>query len=647
MAARGSMGFSFGGLGLPRPDTPAALAVWKGLVGEQEEEKGPGVLSLLESGSAAKSESSAQYSQRMQAGARMMRTAQGKQMLQFGEQFAIRIEKEAKEAEEKMHAMMDKLMGMTMEERQSHLAEYQKLKASAAIAKQAHADFDTDTDLIYKEMAKYPDEQMMDPANVAFDNTVDKEFEELLHDPKMQSMLQMSEDKAPSSFLESSAEAQQMLSIQVTAEGRVGSTGVDEEGSEEQGAAQAAELLKMFDVHVGHYGSAPTSLTSFIQTHDSLTEQQREAAQAKALLQRRVSQAMSRSAQIDKLLDDAIMDYLSDPKEVEEKPSVIEEIAGAFRSNSDPLHLFYEHPFILRYRQEQKQNAILPPRPVQRQLLDSLLTNAPANMKMAVIHADLDAPDASELKIQQDLNCMKKISEMMKKSNLDAHGKDGELRVFIDVQGGRAKNNERIAHEIERALEAGFIQNQKVRNLKELGDQTAQDYATGLADFVFRVGEGQLSNSQNRDLAAFKVEALKRGGIVKADASKSSDDMCTLDDDNLEVATSKVLKKFTRINKIVKRVDLHNKEKKLLSETERWAQQQRRVEHNHKSHGKASVDVDFEPVKLIQGFANLLKKGRKEEQVSLVQLHENDRHESPRKRRGPNYGLYTPRAKIA
>merc|ERR1719379_169671 len=233
-------------------------------------------------------------------------------------------------------------------------------------------------------------------------------------------MLQMTEEQAPmaSSFLESSAsaEATQMLSVQITAEGRAGMTGVDEEGSEEQGAAQAAELLKMFDTHVGHTGNAPTSLTSFIQTHDALTEQQREAAQAKALLQRRVSQAMSRSAQIDKLLDDAIMEYLSDPKEVEEKPTVLEEIAGAFRSNSDPLYLFSEHPFIVRYRNEQKQNAVLPPKPVQRQLIQSLLKNSPANLKMAVIHADLDAPGARELKIQQDLICMKKIIDVMKQS---------------------------------------------------------------------------------------------------------------------------------------------------------------------------------------------------------------------------------------
>merc|ERR1719160_238830 len=183
-----------------------------------------------------------------------------------------------------------------------------------------------------------------------------------------------------------------MMSVQITAEGRVGMTGVDEEGSEEQGAAQAEELLKMYDVHVGHIGSAPTSLASFIQTHDALSEQQREAAQAKALLQRRVAKAMSRSAQIDKLLDDAIMDYLSDPKTIEEKPSVLEEIAGAFRSNSDPLYAFAEHPFIVRYRNEQKQNAILPPRPVQKQLMENLLHNAPEGMKMAVIHADLDAP---------------------------------------------------------------------------------------------------------------------------------------------------------------------------------------------------------------------------------------------------------------
>merc|ERR1719265_1962894 len=102
-------------------------------------------------------------------------------------------------------------------------------------------------------------------------------------------MMQMSADLTPSSLLQSSAESTQMMSMAVTAEGRVGMTGVDEEGTEEQGAAQAAELLKMFDTHVGHTGFAPKSLTSFIQTHDALSEQEREAAQAKALLQRRVS----------------------------------------------------------------------------------------------------------------------------------------------------------------------------------------------------------------------------------------------------------------------------------------------------------------------------------------------------------------------
>merc|ERR1719446_1399184 len=106
MAARGAMGWSFGGLGLPYPDTPEARAVWNALIGEQEEEKkGPGALIQSES--------------------------------------------------------------------------------------------------------------------LAFDSKADKEFEELLHDPKMQDMLQMTDEKASmaSSFLESgvSAEATHMLSMQITA----------------------------------------------------------------------------------------------------------------------------------------------------------------------------------------------------------------------------------------------------------------------------------------------------------------------------------------------------------------------------------------------------------------------------------------------
>merc|ERR1719191_1516276 len=136
-------------------------------------------------------------------------------------------------------------MGMTMEERQPHLEEYEKLKKHHSLAKQAHEAFDADTDNIYSLMAKFPDERTEDPATVAFDNKVETEFEELLHDPKMQSMLQMADEKTamspggigPGSLLESSAstsvESQHMMSLQITAEGRVGRTGIDEEGTEE------------------------------------------------------------------------------------------------------------------------------------------------------------------------------------------------------------------------------------------------------------------------------------------------------------------------------------------------------------------------------------------------------------------------------
>jgi hypothetical protein len=572
-----------------------------------------------------------------------MRTTEGKMLLQFAEQFQANLEQEAKEAQEAMHAMMDKLMGMTLEERQPLMEEYEKLKRNAAFVEEAHKSVDADTENIYTQMAKFPDEQRMDPANVAFDATLDKEFEELLHDPKMQSMMQMTDvsEHTPSSFLEMSAEATQMASVAITAEGRVGMTGVDEEGTEEQGAAQAAELLKMFDVHVGHFGSAPTTVVSFLQTHDQLTEQQRQDAQAKALLERRVSKAMSRSAQIDKLLDDAIMDYLSDPKDIEEKPSVIEEIAGAFRSNSDPLYAFYEHPFIVRYRKEQAQNAVLPPRPVQKQLMNTLLHGAPANMKMAVIHANLDAPGTRELKIRQDLICMKKTLLKMKTSNLDAHGTDDDLRVFVEVTGSSKRNNERVSKEIQRALE----EVQKVRPLNILGEQNAQDYAVGLADFVYRVGEGPIADSKNINLAAFKTEALKRGGVIKADVSKNPNEMCTLDDQNLESATTTAFEKFTRINQAVQKVEQEKKEKKMLSETEQWAQQQRRVEHNKKKHGKAQVDVDIKPKEFFRGFANFLRKGT-QTQAERAEAHEED-VVAPSKRRAANYGLYSPRAKMA
>merc|ERR1719456_184826 len=429
----------------------------------------------------------------------------------------------------------------------------------------------------------------------------------------------------------SSAEATHMSSVAITAEGRVGKTGVDEEGTEEQGAAQAAELLKMFDIHVGHFGSTPSTLASFIQTHDQLDEQQREAAQAKALLQRRVSMAVSRSAQIDKLLDDAIMEYLSEPKVVEEKPSILEEIAGAFRSNFDPVSSFSEHPFIVRYRSEQAHNAVLPPRLVQQQLLDTLLKNAPGNMKMAVIHANLDAPGTRDLKIQQDLICMKKTLMDMKKADMDAEGREGDIKVFIDVTGVTA-NKERVLKEIQKKLEDVH----QIYALNKLGDEATQNYAVGLADFVYRIGEGELAESHNIDMATFKTEALRRGGIVRADVSKSPAEMCTIDHGKIDASTGKTYQKFHTINMMVKKVEQAEKEKKMLSETEQWARQQRRVEHNKKRHGKAVVDVDINPANMFRSFTNFLHgKGKKEEKAAAY-----DSGVSPSKRRGANYGLY-------
>merc|ERR1719428_214920 len=125
------MGFVWGsGVGLPRPDTPQAKAIWDALIASTtKQEKKPA--SLLESSSATQSVSSAVLNQRMQQSAKMMRSTEGKQMLQFAEQFAMKLEQEAKESEAKMHAMMDKLMGMTLEERQPLMKEYEELKFNA------------------------------------------------------------------------------------------------------------------------------------------------------------------------------------------------------------------------------------------------------------------------------------------------------------------------------------------------------------------------------------------------------------------------------------------------------------------------------------------------------------------------------------
>merc|ERR1719375_2319732 len=111
-----------------------------------------GASSMLETGSST--ESSAAYEQRMMEGAKRMRSAQGKQMLQLAEQYAVQIEKDTKDAEKKFHDMMDKMMVMTMEQRQPYLEDYEKIKEDYAKLKKEHEAFDRDTDAIYSMMAK-------------------------------------------------------------------------------------------------------------------------------------------------------------------------------------------------------------------------------------------------------------------------------------------------------------------------------------------------------------------------------------------------------------------------------------------------------------------------------------------------------------
>jgi len=614
-----------------------------------------GLLSLcgaVSSSFAAQSASAARMEQRLIQGAKQLRSSQGRKLLLFADRYQGKIEKDSHEAQNELKVMQQQLDEMKEQEWEpsiSFMKLFKKVKREASIAEEAHKMMDADTDNMYQMLAKYPEEIKMDPKTVAFDNTVDAEFEELLHDPKMQSMMQMSEENvAPSAMLQvESMAATHMSAVAITAEGRVGKTGVDEEGTEEQGAAMAEELLKMFDSHLGHYGSAPTTLSSFIETHDSLDDKQRIEAQEKALLQRRVSKAMSKSAQIDKLLDDAIMEYLEDPKLIELKPTILEEIAGAFRGNNEPLLGFSDHPFMVRYRNEQASNALMPPKAVQRELLDHLFKSAPSNMKMAVIHADLNAPGSRELKIRQDLLCMKKTLKNMVSSDLEAAGQAGDLRIFVDVTGGKhEKHRESVLKEITQGLEPIH----KVLHLNDLGNQEVQDYAMGLADFVYRVGEGELSGSHNLDLAQFKTEALRRGGIIKADPSRTPDKMCTLDNEDLDSATSKAFEKFSKINLMVEKVQTQKKEKELLSETEQWAAQQRKVEKTKKHHGKADVSVDFKPVMFgskivgtLKGFSNFMLT--RDTQQGRIAAHSADRHEKPKERRSANYGLYVPRSR--
>merc|ERR1719456_1556069 len=251
---------------------------------------------------------------------------------------------------------------------------------------------------------------------------------------------------------------------------------------------------------------------------------------------------------------------------------------------------------------------------------------------MAVIHANLDAKGARELKIKQDIICMKKTLMDMRKANMEAEGKEDDIKVFIDVTGVRSAKNKQMLKEIQKQLEDVH----KVYALNNLGDEATQNYAVGLADFVYRIGEGELAESHNIDMATFKTEALRRGGIVRADVSKSPAEMCTIDHGKIDASTGKTFQKFHTINMMVKKVEQAEKEKKMNSETEQWARQQRRVEHNKKRHGKAVVDVDINPANMFKSFTNFLHgKGKKEEKAAAY-----DSGVSPSKRRGANYGLY-------
>ena len=75
---------------------------------------------------------------------------------------------------------------------------------------------------------------------------------------------------------------------------------------------------------------------------------------------------------------------------------------------------------------------------------------------------------------------------------------------------------------------------------------------------MFRLGDKNLADNHNLNLAAFKTEHLKRGGLVKADVKKAPAEMCTVDNQNLEIATNKAFTKIAVINNKVQKAEEEN-----------------------------------------------------------------------------------------
>merc|ERR1719428_632397 len=214
-------------------------------------------------------------------------------------------------------------------------------------------------------------------------------------------------------------------------------------------------------------------------------------------MEAQTARAMATSAEIDDLVDDAIMEYLLNPPAV-----VISAAPSAFTEkgieNMENNPSFMKHGIV---QLKQKDPIFINPALETQTVLDD-------QGKIAIASVDLDSYK-QDAKVQMYLLCLKAMTDKVMEQG---------TKLFLDVHGGTRQRRDRV-----KSMAKLYIK--QAQPLDSIKNYMAEEYTYKLADSLFKIGEFNTLESQEK----LKDLQSSRASNVYANTMAPKDQMCSMD----------------------------------------------------------------------------------------------------------------------
>merc|ERR1719316_1315218 len=195
-------------------------------------------------------------------------------------------------------------------------------------------------------------------------------------------------------------------------------------------------------------------------------------------MEAQMARAMATSAEIDDLVDDAIMEYLLNPPAV-----VISTAPSAFTETA--IENMENNPSFMKHRLVQLKQKdpifINPALETQTVLADKVLKDLDEQGKIAIASVDLDSYK-QDAKVQMYLLCLKAVTDKVMEQG---------TKLFLDVHGGTRQRRDRV-----KSMAKLYIK--QAQPLDKVKNYKAEEYTYKLADSIFKMGEFGTLESQDK-----------------------------------------------------------------------------------------------------------------------------------------------------